>query len=45
MADDVIALFEFVDGAEGIVVREERHYKLVPPDEITSADLADYRLP
>lgn len=45
MADEVIALFEFVDGDQGIVVREERHYKLVPPEEITAADLASYRLP
>lgn len=45
MADEVIALFEFVVGEDGIVVREERHYQLVPPEEITSADLATYRLP
>lgn len=45
MANDVIALFEFVVGDEGVVVRDERHYKLVPPDEITADDLTTYRLP
>lgn len=45
MAEDVIALFEFVASEEGVAVREERHYQLVPPDEITAVELARYRLP
>ena len=31
MAEDVIALFEFVATENGVAVREERHYQLVPP--------------
>lgn len=45
MADDVIALFEFVATEDGILIRDERHYKLVPPEDITASDLAAYRLP
>jgi hypothetical protein len=42
MTGDIIALFELAldDGDIGIV--EERHYRLVPRDEITSADLEAY---
>ena len=42
MADDVIALFEFEDSDHGVVVASERHYKLVPPEEVTEADLRAY---
>ena len=43
MAGGVIALFEF-EQADGIVsISAEKHYKLVPPDEISSDDLAAYR--
>ncbi len=45
MADDVIALFEFVLTAEGVALRDERHYQLVLPEDITAADLAAYRTP
>jgi hypothetical protein len=42
MADDVIALFELVlDGLEVKLV-EEKHYKLVPSDQITPEDLKLY---
>lgn len=44
MAKDVIALFEFVASEDGVVVREERHYQLVPPEDVTAADLVNYRL-
>ncbi len=44
LAGDVIALFEFVADDQGISVREERHYQLVPPEDISEADLAIYRL-
>lgn len=45
MADDVIALFEFILTDEGVALRYERHYQLVPPEDITAAELASYRLP
>jgi hypothetical protein len=43
MANDVIALFEFESGDQGIGVASEKHYKLVPPEEVTEADLRAYR--
>ena len=43
MPNDVIALFEFESGEQGIGVAGEKHYKLVPPEEVTEADLQAYR--
>jgi hypothetical protein len=44
MAHDVIALFEFaMDDERGVVKVEEKHYKLVPHDELTEAELQRYR--
>ncbi|HEY6170482.1 MAG TPA: endonuclease [Verrucomicrobiae bacterium] len=43
MAEEVIALFEFEDGDEGVRVREERHYRLVPQEQLTLAELDRYR--
>jgi len=43
MQDDVIALFEFEQGDADLVIASEKHYKLVPPEEVTEADLAAYR--
>jgi hypothetical protein len=43
MADDVIALFEFEDGDDGVRVREERHYRLVPHEQLTPDELSRYR--
>jgi len=40
VAENVIALFEFDEGENGIGVASEKHYKLVPADELTEADLA-----
>jgi hypothetical protein len=40
---EVIALFEFEGGGEVPRVMEERHYRLVPPDQVTAADLERYR--
>ena len=45
MAGDTIALFSFEwDGADGIAIAPggERHYRLVPPDDLTDAELAAY---
>lgn len=43
MDDDIIAMFELELEDEMIKVVEERHYRLVPGDKITSADLKKYR--
>lgn len=43
MHDDVIALFEFEHGKEGVSVVSEKHYRLVPPDQVTAEDLKTYR--
>jgi len=43
MAADVIALFELTLSAGVVKVVDQRHYKLVPADSITSEDLAAYR--
>jgi hypothetical protein len=43
MLADVIALFEFEGGDQGVCVASERHYKLVPPEEVTDDDLRAYR--
>lgn len=42
MDDEVIALFELEDTEDGIRVREERHYRLVPQNKLTAAELARY---
>lgn len=39
----VIALFEFEEDEDGIGVVAEKHYRLVPPEEVTDADLEAYR--
>jgi hypothetical protein len=44
MADRIIALFEFgIDEEDGVVKLAERHYKLVPPEELTEEELTRYR--
>src|SRR2546426_3394516 len=43
MADDVIAMFEFEEGGGGLGIGSEKHYKLVPPEEVTESDLETYR--
>lgn len=42
MADNVIALFELTLQKDEVKVVEERHYKLVPSDQICQEDLAFY---
>lgn len=42
MRDDVIALFDFVTTDSGVAVSTEKHYRLVPPDELTADDLKAY---
>src|SRR6266496_2551652 len=43
MRDDVIALFEFEVTDEQVTIRDEKHYRLVAPDELTPEELAQYR--
>ena len=43
MEEDVIVLFEFEDNAGEIRIVSEKHYRLVPPDELTPEDLERYR--
>jgi hypothetical protein len=43
MEGDEIALFEFEEADGGIGIASEKHYKLVPPEEVTEADLEKYR--
>jgi len=44
LADDVIALFEFVEQDGRLRIQQERHYRLVGPGEVTADDLRQYRL-
>ncbi|WP_207787804.1 hypothetical protein [Candidatus Thiosymbion oneisti] len=43
MPDQLIVLFEFEDGKDSVVIASEKHYRLVPPEEIDEDDLAAYR--
>ncbi len=43
MQDNLIALFEFEQGEDGVSIATEKHYKLVPPEEVTETDLETYR--
>ena len=43
IGNDLIALFEFVERAGGIMLRNEKHYRLVAPDDITETDLESYK--
>jgi hypothetical protein len=43
MAEGVIALFEFEEDEDGVTICDEKHYRLVPPEEVTEADLEKYR--
>ncbi|MGI8687556.1 MAG: endonuclease [Thermomicrobiales bacterium] len=43
MADDLIALFEFEIDETGVALSSEKHYRLVPPDAVTAAELESYR--
>ena len=43
MEGDLIAMFEFEDTEDGIAVSSEKHYRLVPHEEMTVADIKAYR--
>jgi hypothetical protein len=38
----VIALFEFEQSEDGVKVVSEKHYRLVPPEDVTEDDLKRY---
>jgi hypothetical protein len=40
---EVIALFEIERTGDAVRIASEKHYLLVPPGEITEADLQNYR--
>jgi len=42
LTDDRIALFEFEQSKDGIQVSAEKHYRLVPPDDVSPEDLQRY---
>lgn len=45
MTDDTIALFEMVEDEEGRVkVLTEKHYKLVPPEDLSAEELKRYSI-
>lgn len=41
--NDLIALFAFEMDDNGVVISDEKHYKLVSPEQMTDEDLAVYR--
>jgi hypothetical protein len=43
MTDGTIAMFELTVDGDEVKVVEERHYRLVPADEISEKDMAEYR--
>ncbi|HPO13467.1 MAG TPA: endonuclease [Candidatus Hydrogenedentes bacterium] len=43
MENDLIALFAFEENEAGVAIGMEKHYRLVPPEEIKEEDLAQYR--
>ncbi len=45
ISEDVICLFEFDSSNDGVTVRSERHYQMVPPDQLSAEELKHYQLP
>jgi len=45
MDDDIIALFEFVKSEGEISIKEEKHYRLVPNEDLSSSEIQSYRSP
>ena len=43
LRDNVIVLFEFAQDDSGVGIACEKHYKLVPPEDVTESYLAQYR--
>lgn len=45
MADNLIALFLLQENEDGVILDYEKHYRLVPPNQMTEKDLEKYRSP
>ncbi len=43
MRDDRIVLFEFEESEQGVVISFEKHYRLLPPEEIDQEELTTYQ--
>lgn len=43
MVDDVIALFEFEDTLQGVKIFDEKHYRLVAPNDLSPEELTAYK--
>lgn len=43
MQDGIIAMFEFEHDDDGVGIANEKHYHLVPPEEVTDTDIESYR--
>jgi hypothetical protein len=43
MHNDTIAMFEFEQQGQEIVISSEKHYRLVPPEDVTDKDLEAYQ--
>jgi hypothetical protein len=41
--NNLIALFAFEEGENGVAICDEKHYRLVPPEQMTDEDLENYR--
>ena len=39
---NLVALMEFEETRRGITVLDEKHYRLVPPEDLTDSDLEEY---
>lgn len=43
IGENRIALFDFEETDDGVAIRSEKHYRLVPEDEVSAEDLTRYR--
>ncbi|MEI6509906.1 MAG: endonuclease, partial [bacterium] len=43
MENNLIALFAFEEGENGVSISDEKHYQLVPPEHLADEDLVNYR--
>jgi len=43
MEENLIALFSFEAGENGVALNDEKHYRLAPPEQLTDEDLVNYR--
>ncbi len=43
VGSDLIALFELSETGGKVAIEREKHYRLVPGDDVTAADLTHYR--